>query len=368
MGGYFIMIRKRIFLVVMMLSMLFIFTCSIIYASENLDKKLKVAFLYETTVGDYGWFYSHNVARIKADNALDFIETRPMENVTPGAVGERIIKELCNDGIDVIVAAGMQFQADVVKVAKDYPNVKFLICSGTVSTNNIESFWPDRTQLWYMLGQIAGLLTKTNYIGTVGSFSTPLGKPIENAWLLGAQSVNPEVKERIIFVNTWYDPAAERDAALSLIDAGVDVLSQNTNSPAVVQAAEEMGVYAMAQFEDMREFGPNAYIGGEILKWGNYYIQTFTSIYEGTWEAKMYYPDFPTGVIDLQEFGPMVTEQMKEIVNSTKRKILDEDPYFFWEGPIYDNQGNLRVKKGEKKSLKEYSMDWSVKGIISSSR
>lgn len=358
------MMRKRIFLMVMVLSMLFIFTCSIIHASGNLNKKLKVAFLYETTVGDYGWFYNHDKARIATDDALDFVETTPMESVIPGAMAERVIKELCDEGFDVINATGMQFEADVVKVAKNYPNVKFLICSGAVTTDNIESFWPDRTQIWYMLGQIAGMLTKTNCIGTVGSFSTSMGKPIENAWLLGAKSVNPEVKHRIVYVHTFYDPAAERDAALSLIDAGVDVISQNTNTPAHVQAAEEMGIYAMSQFEDMREFGPNAYVGGEILDWKGYYIPTFTNIFKGTWEAKMYYPDFTTGACGLQEFRPMVTEQMKEIVNSTKQKILDEDPYFFWDGPIYDNQGNLMVKKGEKKSMEEYQMTWSVEGTI----
>ena len=148
--------KRKIFLVVIVLS---IFLCcfSTIHASENLNKKLKVAFLYETTVGDFGWFYNHNEARIKVNDALDFVETTPVESVIPGAMAERVIKELCDEGFDVINATGSQFEADVVKVAKNYPNVKFLICSGTVSTDNIESFWPDRTQIWYMQGQIAGM-------------------------------------------------------------------------------------------------------------------------------------------------------------------------------------------------------------------
>jgi basic membrane protein A len=331
-------------------------------------EKLKVAFVYNATVGDYGWFYGHDKARKITDEELDFVETSFLENVTPGAVAERVMKELCKDGYDVIIPASGDYEADVLKVADQYPNVKFLICGAlTKKDPNIESFYPLSTQVWYMLGQIAGKLTKTNCIGIVGAVVYPIDLQIQNAWILGAKSVNPEVVERIIYINTYYDPAAERDAAESLINAGVDVIAQNTNTPAHVQVAEEYGVYAMSMFEDMRQFGPNAYVSGDVFLWEKYYIPTLTAIYENTWKPRLFIPDLTSGIMDMAEFGPMVTEEMKAMVEESRNKMLTEDPTFFWEGPIYDRDGNLRVKEGEKLTEEELSgMDWWVDGVITS--
>ncbi|MGI6628954.1 MAG: BMP family ABC transporter substrate-binding protein [Bacillota bacterium] len=266
------------------------------------EEILKVAFVYNAAVGDYGWFYGHDKARKITDEQLSFVETSFLESVQPGAHAERVIKELCDEGIDVIVAASADFEADVVKVASNYPDIKFLICCGTISQEpNIESFYPKTTQVWYMLGQIAGKLTKTNTLGMVGAVVHPIDLQVQNAFLLGAQSVNPDITERIIYINTYYDPAAEKDAALSLIDAGADVIAQATNTPAHVQAAEEKGVFAMSQFEDMRQFGPNAYVSGDVFFWEKYYIPTLEAIKDGTWEPRLYNPDLFSGVCDLAE-------------------------------------------------------------------
>jgi len=334
------------------------------------EEKLKVAFVYNAAVGDFGWFYGHDRARKITDEELDFVETSFLENVTPGAVAERVMKELCKEGYDVIIPASADFEADALKVAEQYPNVKFLICAGTVKKEpNVESFFPKSTQVWYMLGQVAGKLTKTNTIGMVGAVVHPLDLQIQNAWMLGARSVNPDVVQRIIYINTYYDPIAERDAALSLIDAGADVLAQATNTPAHVQAAEEYGVYAMSQFEDMRHFGPNAYVSGDLFFWEKYYIPTLKAIYENTWEPRVCTPDLTSGVVDMAEFGPMVTNEMKAMVEESKNRMLTEDPEFFWEGPIYDVKGNLKVKEGEKLTDEELlEMNWWVDGIITSMR
>ena len=205
-------------------------------------------------------------------------------------------------------------------------------------------YFPERTQLWYMLGQIAGKLTKTNTIGMVGSIQIPIIVQINNVWLMGARSVNPKVEElRLIYLNTFFDPAAERDAALSLIDAGVDVICNGTNTPSHVQAAQEKGILAMSQWEEMQKFGPEAYVTGEVFKWENYYIETLKAIRAGTWKPRLYYPPLDKGVVAFADFSPKVTDDIKAVLAETQAK-LKEDPNFFWKGPINDNDGKSREK------------------------
>lgn len=329
-------------------------------------EKMKVAFLYDTTVGDFGWYYGHEKARKLTQAALDFVETSYLENVTPGAQAERVMTELCNSGYSVIVAATSGYEADSLKVAEKFPNVKFINICGVTVTSNVETCYPLTTQIWYMLGQIAGKITKTNVIGMVGAVVFPIDLEIQNAWLLGAQSVNPAVTERIIYINTYYDPAAERDAALALIDAGADVIAQATNDPAHVQAAEEKGVYAMSQFEDMRQFGPNAYVSGDVFFWEKYYIPTLQAIHDGSWKARSFWPDIFSGVAGMAEFGPMVTDEMKALVAASKEK-MKTDPEFFWKGPIKDVNGTVRVEAGKQLTQEQLlSMDWWVQGVVTS--
>ena len=357
--------KKNYFILVIFLLVVLLANLTLTVMAEE---KLKVAFVYNAAVGDFGWFYGHDRSRKITDEELDFVETDFLENVTPGSVAERVLTELCKDNYDIIVAASADFEADALKVAEKYPDVKFLICAGTVKKDpNVESFFPKTSQVWYILGQVAGKLTKTNTIGMVGAVVHPLDLQVQNAWMLGARSVNPDVEQRIIYINTYYDPAAERDAALALIDAGADVIAQATNTPAHVQAAEEHGVYAMSQFEDMRQFGPNAFVSGDLFFWEKYYIPTFKAIYENTWEPRIFAPDLTSGVVDVADFGPMVTEEMKSMVEETKNKMITEDAEFFWKGPIYDVKGDLKVKEGEKLTDEELlSMNWWVDGIITS--
>jgi basic membrane protein A and related proteins len=351
-----------LFLIVVLMTYLLVGTA--VYAAE----KLKVAFIYNAVVGDFGWFYGIDKSRKITDEELDFVETTFLENVTPGAVAERVMTELCKDGYNIIVPASEDYTTDVLKVAEKYTNVKFLIVGGDIKKDpNVESAYPNNTQAWYILGQVAGKLTKTNTIGVIAAFIGPVGLRTSNAGLLGAKSVNPDVKERIIYINTFYDPAAEKDAALSLIDAGADVLYQATNTPAHVQAAEEKGVYAMSQYEDMRQFGPHAYVSGDEFIWEKYFIPTFKAIYENSWKPRRFQPDLISGISNIAEFGPMVTEEMKAKVEESKNRMLTEGPDFFWKGPIYDNEGNLRVKEGEKLTEEELTgMNWWVDGAITS--
>ena len=270
---------------------------------ESSDDQMKVAFVYHGTVGDFGWFYTLDKAREKTNEALDWVKCDKIENVAVGTDAERVFTELCQEGYKVIVAGSLDYEADILKVAEQYPDVAFLTASGSAFGDNVESFFPRRDQIWYLMGQIAAGLSKTGDLGLVGSLpNQPTIDVILNAWTLGAQSVNPDTQVHVIWCNTFDDPAAERDAALSLIEVGCDVILQGTNNAAHVQACEEMGVYSMSQWEDMNTYGPNYYVGGEKLNWEKYFIEVFPQIRDGEWTGRQYYPDFTKAVATLRIF------------------------------------------------------------------
>jgi basic membrane protein A and related proteins len=328
---------------------------------------MKVAFVYHGTVGDKGWFYGHDQARIKVEADLNWVETQTIESAKPGSDAERVFTELCDEGYKVIVAASLDYEEDCISVGEQYPDVAFLVCSGSKTTANVEPFFPRRDQLWYLLGQVAGGLSKTGKLGLVGSLpNQPTINPIADAWILGAQSVNPNATLNIIWLNTFDNPPAERDAALSMIEEGCDVIMQGTNNPAHVQVCEEKGVYSMSQWEDMSQYGPNTYVAGEQLKWEVYYEDTFTKIAQGTWKASLYYPPYSMGVAQETKFYQTLPAEVMQKYTDTKAKLL-ADPQLMWAGPIYDIDGNLVVKDGERVADADvYKTSWLVKGIISS--
>lgn len=333
------------------------------------DDIMKVAFVYHGVVGDFGWFYGHDKAREKVEEQLDWVKTQKIENVKPGTDAERVFNDLCADGYKVIVAASLDYEEDCHKVAAKYPDVAFLVCSGSNAGPGVEVFFPRRDQLWYILGQIAAGVSKTGKLGLVGSIpNQPTIDSIVNSWALGARSVNPDAEVRVIWVNSFDNPAAERDAALSLIDVGCDVIAQGTNNAAHVQAAEEKGVYAMSQWEDMSSYGPSSYLIGETFAWEKYYVDVFQKIKNGEWEARVYYPPYSQGVAVETKFYQDVPDEVMKRYEETKAALL-KDPMLMWEGPIYDNKGNLKIKEGERLPEDDvYKIDWLVQGVISSSK
>jgi len=337
-------------------------------STDDAGDKMKVAFVYHGTVGDFGWFYTLDQAREKTNETLDWVDCQKIENVAVGTDAERIFTELCEDNYKIIVAGSLDYEADILKVAKKYPDVAFLTASGSAYGDNVESFFPRRDQNWYLMGQVAAGLSKTGDLGLVGSLpNQPTIDVILDAWTLGAQSVNPDAKVHVIWCNTFDDPAAERDAALSLIEIGCDVILQGTNNAAHVQASEEMGVYSMSQWEDMNTYGPNTYVGGEKLNWEKYFEEVFPQIRDGEWTGRQYYPDFTKGVASMTDFYIDLPADIQTRLDETKAKLL-EDPNFIWEGPIYDSEGNVVVAEGDRLEGDEpyNEITVTVKGFISS--
>lgn len=334
-------------------------------------EKLKVAFVYNGSVGDDGWNDAQEKARKATQEQLnDIIETSYIEPVSPGASAQQVFSELGEGGYDIIVAATAAYESDVQKIAPSYPDSYYLICSGASSAANVESFWPDRTGLWYAYGVMAGLMTKTNKVGFVGSNPIPLVTICQNAFLLGAQSVNPDVTQTVIYIGTFYDPAAETDASYSLAEAGCDVLWNNTDTPSHVQVAQEKGLFAMSQYADQREFGPDSYLGGEILNWEPYYVETFQKVYDGTFEPTVYFPSLNTKACLPQEFTKNVPQDVREKFEEVYNNLMEADDTYktVYSGPIYDTNDELKCPEGEylKKDDVNQKIDWFVKGTISS--
>ena len=217
------------------------------------EEPLKVAFVYVGPVGDAGWTYAHDQGRQALEKALGSkVKTTYVENVAEGADAERVIRQLATEGNKVIFTTSFGFMNATVKVAQNFPNVVFEHATGYKAAKNLGVYEARFYEGAYLLGVMAGQMTKTNTLGFVASF--PIPEVIRNidAYTLGAQSVNPKVRTKVIWVNTWYDPAKERQAAETLIAQGADMFCQNTDSPAIVQVVQEKGIYAFGWDSDMK--------------------------------------------------------------------------------------------------------------------
>ena len=237
-------------------------------AVANVQAQDKAAFVYIGPTSDHGWTYSHDQGRIKAEKTLaGKYKTSYIENVPETADAERVIRNLAQQGNKVIFATSFGYMNAMEKVSKQFPNTVFMHATGYKQGKNLGVYDVRTYEGAYMLGVVAGQKTKNNVLGVVASFPIPEVIRNINAYTLGAQSVNPKIKTKVIWVNSWFNPGKERDAALALIAQGADVLMQNTDSPAVVQAAEQKGVFAFGWDSDMSKFGPKAHLAASVLHW-----------------------------------------------------------------------------------------------------
>ncbi|KMY67476.1 hypothetical protein AAU61_11640 [Desulfocarbo indianensis] len=326
-------------------------------------KKMKVAFVYAYNIGDYGWIYSHDQARKKVEEKLGFVQTKGIENVPKDSNAERVLTDLVKEGYKVIVCTSYDYQKTTLKVAEKYPEVYFLNSTGSVVADNVGSYFGKTFEANYLAGVLAGLMTKTNKLGYVGGNPINVGILDVNAFLLGAQQVNPKAELKVIWINTWFNPAKEREAALSLVDVGADVLGHDTNTPAIHQAAQSKGVYSIGRNTDMSRFAPKAVLTGIIWTWDGYYEPTLKAIHEGTFKPSAYWGGLQDGVVSMAPYADFIPADKIKIVEEYKAKLLAGEPVF--KGPIYDNQGKLRVPEGKSLSDDELrKVDWYVKGIL----
>jgi basic membrane protein A and related proteins len=325
---------------------------------------LKAAWVYVGPVGDAGWTFAHDLGRKEAEAKFgDAIKTTFVEKVPEGADAERVIRDLATQGNKIIFATSFGFMEPMLKVAAEFPDVKFEHATGYKTAPNMRIYDASFYQDTYMAGVIAGKMTKSNTLGFVGSFPIPEVLRNINAYTLGAQSVNPKVKLKVVWVNTWFDPAKEGEAAQSLINQGADVLLQNTDSTAVLQTAEKNGKFAFGWDSDMSSYAPKAHLASAVANWGPYYIKAIEDLKAGTWKTERTVWGVKEGMNDLIKIADVVPEDAKKRVEEIKAGLKDGsfEPF---TGPISDNTGKERLAKDVKadQAWKD-KIDFFVKGV-----
>jgi basic membrane protein A and related proteins len=325
---------------------------------------LKAAFVYVGPVGDAGYTYAHDLGRKAAVARLgDKVVTTFVESVKEGPDAERVIRDLATQGNKVIFATSFGFGDSMAKVAKDFPDVYFEHATGFKTSENMRVYEPRIHEGAYLAGIVAGKMTKSNTLGFVASFPIPEVLRNINAFTLGAQSVNPKVKTKVVWVGSWFDPPKETEAAQTLINKGADVLLQNTDSTAVLQAAEKAGKYAFGWDSDMSAFAPKAHLGSCMLLWGVYYEKALNDVLNKTWktgETKWGYREGMTDFIKIPDFVPADARQkVEEAKAGLKAGTLD-----IFKGPVTDNTGKVRLATGVAADDKWLSaVDFYVKGV-----
>ena len=307
---------------------------------------LKIAFAYVGPPGDGGWTFAHDNARKALEKEYgDKIVTSFVEKVPEGADAERVFRDMVGQGNKLIFGTTFGYMEPMLKVAADAKDVKFEHATGYKQADNMRTYDSRTYQGAYMAGVIAGGMTKTNTIGVVGSIPIPEVIRNINSFTLGAQSVNPKVKTKVVWVNEWFNPPKETEAAQSLINGGADVLMQNTDSPAVLQTAEKAGKYAFGWDSDMTAYGPKAHLGSAVINWAPYYIKATKEALDGSWKGGTgAWWGVKEGAIDFVSISDKVPADLKTKLETVKAGLKD-GTFEIWKGPITGADGKEVLAK-----------------------
>ncbi|MCP4791216.1 MAG: BMP family ABC transporter substrate-binding protein [Gammaproteobacteria bacterium] len=325
--------------------------------------KLKVGFIYIGPPGDHGWTYQHDQGRLAVEAKLGSqVETVFVENVPEGPDAERTITRLARQGTGLIFTTSFGYMDPTLKVASKFPDVKFEHATGYKRADNVSTYSSRFYEGRYVIGQIAAKMSKSGTAGYIASFPIPEVVRGINSFLLGAQSVNPDFKLKVVWVNSWFDPGKEADAAKVLISQGADIITQHTDSTAAVQVAEEQGVYAFGQASDMSAFGPKSVLTSIIDDWSAYYIDRTEAVLNGTWESTDTFGGMGDEMVGMGAFENMPAD-VKAMAEATTAAITSGDLHPF-TGPIYKQDGSLAAGEGEVIDLGVLlGMDWYVQGV-----
>ncbi|GAB1458161.1 MAG: BMP family ABC transporter substrate-binding protein [Spirochaetia bacterium] len=333
--------------------------------AEVLAAPYKVAFIYIGVPGDLGWTHEHDIGRLAVEAAFgDKVKTAYMENVPEGPDATRIIRQYAQDGYDMILATSFGYMDPMVEVAAEFPKIKFIHCSGYKSSDNMANYFGRIYQARYLAGIVAGKMTKSNIIGYPGAFPIPEVVRGLNAFTLGVRSVNPKAQVRVVWTNTWYDPVKEREAAVALLDAGADIITQHQDTVEPQKAAQERGKLSIGYDSDMRKFVGDTVLTSPVWNWGPFYIDNVRRGMDGTWTSSQYWGGLADDVVRLADYSPLVPQDIRDLVSVEKQKIIG-GTWDVFTGPIKDNTGKLRVNEGAKMSDQEMlSFDWLVEGVV----
>jgi basic membrane protein A and related proteins len=332
--------------------------------SAQTPSKPKISFVYVGPIGDHGWSYQHHkgLEAIKQEFG-DKITTSYVENVPEGPDAERVIDQLAATGSNLIFTTSFGFMNPTIKVAARHPNVKFEHATGFKQAPNVATYNARFYEGRHVIGLIAGKMTKTNTIGYIGSFPIPEVVMGINAAYLAAKSVNPNVKFKVVWVSTWFDPGKEAAAAKALVDQGADILMQHTDSPAAMKYAEEKGVMAFGQASDMAPFGRNAQLTAIVDDWNPYYLRRVKALLDGTWKTGDVWDGLAQGTVVLAPWSPKIPADVVKLAETARDNIAKGVLHPF-TGPIKRQDGSLWLKDGERASDKDLlAMNFYVEGL-----
>ncbi len=325
---------------------------------------LKIGFVYVSPIGDAGWTYQHDQGRLQMEEALgDKVQTKYIESVPEGGESQRVIRQFAADGYDLVFTTSFGYMNPTLKVAKRFPKVAFEHATGYKRAKNVGTYVARFYEGRYLAGIAAGKMTESNVAGYVAAFPIPEVVRGINAFARGMRSVNPQAEVKVIWVNSWFDPGREREAADALIAQGADVVTHHTDSTAAVQVAEEKGVMAVGYHSDMSKYGPNAQITAVTHHWGEHYTAAAQAVIDGSWESREVWGGIAQGMIDIAAFGPSVPQDVQDMVMAAKQAIRQGEMHPF-DGPVLDQDGNETIPEGRAMSDAELAkMDYYVQGV-----
>lgn len=329
----------------------------------------KAAWIYVGPHNDGGWSQAHDQGRLYVQKALGGkVQTTYKENIPEGPQVAQVIESLIRDGNKIIFATSFGFQSAMAAEAKKHPDVFFEQATGTLQDKNLAEYFGAGEDAIYLSGMAAGAATKKGVIGYVVPFAIPEVIRHANAFALGAQAVNPKVKVKLVWTNSWFAPDKEKKAAESLHRAGADVLGQNVDSPAAGQYAESVGIPWVGYDSNAQKFAPKSWLTAAVYNWGPYTLSRVKAAMNGTWKTGFYYGSLKDRFVDITSFGPRVDANTRAAI-VTKKAALISGKFYEFRGPLYDQSGKLRVPAGKSLTVKDlYGMDWLVRGVIGSAK
>jgi simple sugar transport system substrate-binding protein len=325
---------------------------------------LKVAFVYVTPVGQAGWTYQHDLGRKEMERALgDAVKTTVVEDVAEGPDAERVMRDLAANGNQLIFATSFGYLEGALRVAREFPKVRIEHAGGYRTAANLSTYNVRAYEARWLAGRLAALNSKSGVAGYVAGFPVPEVVQGINAFALGMRSVNPKASLRVVWLNSWFDPARERDAALALVHQGADVLTNHTASPAVAAAAEGQGVRLIANQSDMSAFAPHAQLAAVTPQWGAYYTQVARDVIAGRWKAEPVWGGLRSGLVTLSAMNAALPDAQRAAIDAARQMLVDGRTTIF-AAPLADNQGRTRLARGTLADDAIARMDWLVQGVV----
>lgn len=324
-----------------------------------------IGFIYPAPLADVGWAKQLDLGREAVEKEFgDRVTTRVVDNIAVGPDASRVMNQLANDGASMLVLGSFGYMNDAVKMARQHPDMNFLHASGYKQAKNLGTFTARNYEGFYLGGMAAAMVTKSNTIGIVAAFAVPEVITEVNAIALAARKINPDVRIRTVWLNTWFDPPKEQDAARALISQGADVLfSLHQDTPSVVNVAQAGGVQVINTGSDMTAHGPDAVLASVTHNWGPYFIEQVGAALDGTFKGEDARGGLADGTVKVVSWGDALTEDQKAQISAVEEDLKSGKAHVF-TGPLRDQKGELRVKDGETLADPDiFAMNWLIEGL-----